>query len=78
MNLPFYVVQTDDTGGDVLEGARNWIKRTKTPKSQTKLVNADPQMSHLDPLMAAPGKNVFIKTVSPFLRKAFGTRGESD
>ena len=78
VNLPFYVVQTDDTGGDVLEGARNWIKRTKTPKSQTKLVNADPQMSHLDPLMAAPGKNVFIKTVSPFLRKAFGTRGESD
>jgi len=75
VNLPFYVVQTDDTDGDVLKGARNWLKRTKTPKSQTKLVNADPQMSHLDPLMATPSKNVYIKTVTPFLKKAFATRG---
>ncbi|MGK2932457.1 MAG: alpha/beta fold hydrolase, partial [Solirubrobacterales bacterium] len=75
VNLPFYVVQTDDTDGDVLKGARNWLKRTKTPKSQTKLVNADPQMSHLDPLLATPSKNVYIKTVTPFLKKAFATRG---
>ena len=75
VDLPFYVVQTDDTNGDVLKGARNWLKRTKTPKSQTKLVNADPQMSHLDPLMATPSKNVYIKTVTPFLKKAFATHG---
>jgi len=75
VNLPFYVVQTDDTGGDVLKGARNWIRRTKTPKSQTVMINADPQMSHLDPLMASPKKNVFLKTVGPFLKKAFATRG---
>ena len=75
VNLPFYVVQTDDTDGDVLKGARNWLKRTKTPKSQTKLVNADPQMSHLDPLLATPSKNVYVKTVTPFLKKAFATRG---
>ncbi len=75
VNLPFYVIQTDDTDGDVLKGARNWLKRTKTPKRQTKLVNADPRMSHLDPLLATPRKNVFIKTVTPFLKKAFATRG---
>ncbi|MBK5233418.1 MAG: alpha/beta fold hydrolase [Thermoleophilia bacterium] len=75
VNLPFYVVQTDDTDGDVLKGARNWIKRTKTPKGQTVLINADPQMSHLDPLMTSPRKNVFIETVTPFLKKAFATRG---
>ena len=75
VNLPFYVIQTDDTGGDVLKGARNWIKRTKTPKSQTVMINADPRMSHLDPLMATPKKNVFLKTVGPFLKKAFATRG---
>ena len=75
VNLPFYVIQTDDTGGDVLKGARNWIKRTKTPKSQTVMINADPQMSHLDPLMATAKKNVFLKTVGPFLKKAFATRG---
>jgi pimeloyl-ACP methyl ester carboxylesterase len=76
VNLPFYVVQTDDTGGNVMKGARNWIKRTKTTKKQSVLVNADPQMSHLDPLMATPSKNVFIKTVTPFLKKAFETRGD--
>jgi hypothetical protein len=75
VNLPFYVVQTDDTGGDVLKGARNWLRRTRTPKRQAVLVNADPRMSHLDPLLAAPKKNVFLKTVGPFLRKAFATRG---
>lgn len=71
VNLPFYVVQTDMTGGDVLKGARNWLKRTRTPRKKAMLVNADPRMSHLDPLLAAPEKNVFIKTVTPFLRKSF-------
>lgn len=75
VNLPFYVVQTDDTDGDVIKGARNWLRRTETPKRFTKLVNADPRMSHLDPLMASPEKNVFLKTVTPFLKKAFGSRG---
>ncbi len=75
VNLPFYVVQTDDTGGDVLKGARNWLKRTRTPKKQAVLINADPQMSHLDPLLASPGKNVFLKTIGPFLKKAFATKG---
>lgn len=75
VNLPFYVVQTDDTEGDVLKGARNWLKRTKTPKSQAVLVNADPRMSHLDPLLATPKKNIFLKTIGPFLKKAFATKG---
>ncbi|MCO5315054.1 MAG: hypothetical protein M9938_02660 [Solirubrobacterales bacterium] len=71
VNLPFYVVQTDDTGGDVLKGARNWLRRTRTPRGKAVLINADPQMSHLDPLVAAPRKNVFIKTVTPFLKRSF-------
>lgn len=73
VKLPFYVVQTDDTGGDVLKGARNWIRRTRTTRRQSVLVNADPRMSHLDPLLATPKKNVFIKTVTPFLKKTFRT-----
>ncbi|MBN8867013.1 MAG: hypothetical protein J0H98_05630 [Solirubrobacterales bacterium] len=76
VRLPFYVVQTDDTGGDVMKGARNWIKRTRTTPRQSVLVNADPRMSHLDPLLATPVKNVFLKTVTPFLKKAFATRGD--
>ena len=38
-------------------------------------IRDSPQMSHLDPLMATPKKNVFLKTVGPFLKKAFATRG---
>lgn len=71
VNLPFYVVQTDMTGGKVLKGARNWLKRTRSPRRRSVLVNADPQMSHLDPLVALPRRNVFIKTVTPFLKKTF-------
>jgi pimeloyl-ACP methyl ester carboxylesterase len=72
IDLPFYVFQTDDTGGDVLKGARNFIKRTKTAKAESTLVNRDPQTSHLDPLIATPAKNDFLKTVKPFLIDAFG------
>lgn len=72
VDLPFYVFQTDDTGGDVLKGARNFIRRSKTTKSEATLVNRDPQTSHLDPLIATPAKNDFLKTVKPFLADAFG------
>lgn len=72
IDLPFYVFQTDDTDGDVLKGARNFIRRTETTKAQATLVNRDPQTSHLDPLVAAPAKNDFLKTVKPFLVETFG------
>ena len=72
VDLPFYVFQTDDTGGDVLKGARNFIRRTKTTKKQSTLVNREDTTSHLDPLIASPGRNDFLKTVKPFLVDAFG------
>ena len=72
IDLPFYVFQTDDTDGDVLKGAKNFIKRTKTTKAQATLVNRDPETSHLDPLIASPAKNDFLKTVKPFLVETFG------
>jgi hypothetical protein len=72
IDLPLYVFQTDNTNGDVLKGARNLIKRSKTTKAQAELVNGAPEASHLDPLIAAPNKNDFLKTVKPFLIGAFG------
>jgi len=72
IDLPLYVFQTDNTEGDVLKGARNLIKRTKTTKAQAELVNGDPEASHLDPLVASPKGNDFLKTVKPFLIAAFG------
>lgn len=67
IDVPIYAIQTDLTGGDVLKGAKRLVKRARTTKAQSELVNADPQQSHLDPLTAAPGKNKFLKTVVPFL-----------
>lgn len=71
VDLPFYVIQTDMTGGNVLKGARNWIRRTRTTRRQAVLVNADPEMSHLDPLVASADHNPFLRTVTPFLKRTF-------
>ncbi|HEY6771626.1 MAG TPA: hypothetical protein VI035_04140 [Solirubrobacterales bacterium] len=72
-NLPLYAIATNLAGAHVLDGARNFIRRSRTTRKESALVNANPKMSHLDPLIAAPKKNVFLKTVVPFLdRKVFG------
>jgi pimeloyl-ACP methyl ester carboxylesterase len=68
VNLPLYALQTDLTDGDVLRGARRFIRRSQTTRAQSRLVNADPRQSHLDPLMGAAPRNLFFKTVAPFLR----------
>jgi pimeloyl-ACP methyl ester carboxylesterase len=75
VNLPLYAIATDLAGAHVLDGARNFIRLARTTKRQATLVNRNPQMSHLDPLTAAPKRNAFLKTVVPFLeKKVFGER----
>jgi pimeloyl-ACP methyl ester carboxylesterase len=72
VNLPLYAIATDLAGAHVLDGARNFIRRARTTRRQSMLVNRNPLMSHLDPLTAAPKSNAFLKTVVPFLdRKVF-------
>ena len=73
VNLPLYAIATDLGGAHVLDGARNLIARSRITKKQSTLVNRNPLMSHLDPLIAAPKTNAFLKTVVPFLdQKVFG------
>ena len=73
VNLPLYAIATDLAGAHVLDGARNFIRRSRTTRRESMLVNRNPLMSHLDPLTAAPKTNAFLKTVVPFLdRKVFG------
>lgn len=73
VNLPLYAIATDLAGAHVLEGARNFIGRSRTTRRESMLVNRNPLMSHLDPLTAAPKTNAFLKTVVPFLdTKVFG------
>jgi pimeloyl-ACP methyl ester carboxylesterase len=73
VNLPLYAIATNLAGAHVLDGARNFIRRSRTTRRESMLVNRNPLMSHLDPLIAAPKTNAFLKTVVPFLdRKVFG------
>jgi len=72
VNLPLYAIATDLAGAHVLDGARNFIRLSRTTRRQSMLVNRNPLMSHLDPLTAAPRTNAFLKTVVPFLdRRVF-------
>jgi pimeloyl-ACP methyl ester carboxylesterase len=72
VNLPVYAIATNLAGAHVLAGARRFIKRSKTTRRESTLVNRNPLMSHLDPLTASPKRNAFLKTVVPFLiKKAF-------
>lgn len=66
---PLYSIQTDLTNGGVLAGSRAFIKRAKTTRKESVLVNADPEQSHLDPLTAGWKQNAFFKTVIKFLRE---------
>jgi pimeloyl-ACP methyl ester carboxylesterase len=73
VRLPLYAIATDLAGAHVLDGARNFIRLSRTTRSQSMLVNRNPLMSHLDPLTAAPKTNAFLKTIVPFLdQKVFG------
>jgi hypothetical protein len=75
VDLPLYAIATDLGGAHVLDGARTFIRRTRTTRRQSMLVNRNPLMSHLDPLLAAPKTNTFLKTVVPFLdNKVFGKK----
>ncbi len=67
VNLPLYAIASDLAGAHVLDGARNFIRLSRTTRRESMLVNRNPQISHLDPLTAAPRTNAFLKTVVPFL-----------
>jgi hypothetical protein len=69
IDVPIYAVQTDLTDGDVLRGAKRLVKLAKTKRGDSRLVDAAPQQSHLDPLTAAPKRNEFLKTVVPFIKR---------
>ena len=47
-------------------GARRLVTMSKIGTAQ---VVDDRSAAHLDPLVASPGRNRFLKTVAPFLRR---------
>lgn len=66
IDTPLYAFQTDLTNGRVLAGARRLARRSAI---RTTRFVSDTGMSHLDPVVAAPRRNTFLKTVVPFLRR---------
>jgi pimeloyl-ACP methyl ester carboxylesterase len=73
-DVPVYALQTSLTHGAVLAGARSFIKLSRSPAREAKLVDASTTESHLDPLTAAPATNAYIKTVVPWLQRVIARR----
>jgi pimeloyl-ACP methyl ester carboxylesterase len=67
--LPVYAVQSSLTHGAVLKGARSFVKLSHSPARDATYVDASKTMSHLDPLTAAPGRNAYLRTVVPWLKR---------
>ena len=67
IDVPIYAFQTDLTDGGVLRGAKALVRRAKTTKADSVLIQGAPRQSHLDPLTAAPKRSEFLKTLVAFL-----------
>ena len=64
--MPLYALSTALTRGRVARGAKRLVNRSKIEEFS---ILDDRGSSHLDPLSAAPGKNDFLKSVVPFLKR---------
>jgi pimeloyl-ACP methyl ester carboxylesterase len=67
IDLPLYAFSTSLTQGDVARGALRLARMAPIPRH---VVVDDRRTTHLDPLSAAPGRNHFLKTVVPFLKRS--------
>jgi Lipase (class 3) len=74
VDVPLYVIQTSLGGTDnaVAKAARAYQRRSRIPS--VRIVNRASSYGHLDPLLAAPARNAFLKTVVPWLRTLPGYR----
>ena len=66
IDVPLYAYSTDLTAGAVARGARRLVRMSRIGTAR---VVDDRGAAHLDPLSAAPTRNRFLKTVTPFLRR---------
>ena len=67
IDVPLYAFQTDLTRGRVVRGARRLVRRSRI---ETYRFTGTTRQSHLDPLMASPRPNRFLRTVVPFLKQS--------
>jgi hypothetical protein len=69
VDVPYYAFQTSlgGTGNSVADGARAYQRLSRVPSLE--IVDRKSTYSHLDPLLAAPAHNDFLKTVVPWLKR---------
>ncbi len=69
VDIPLFAIQTS-LGGEsnaVMDGAKEYKRVSKIPSVE--IINKAKTYSHLDPLLAAPAKNAFLRNVAPWLEK---------
>ena len=69
VHVPIYAFETSLGKGRVLRGARMLAERGGVPERDVTLVDRSATYAHVDPLTASPGKNDFVRTVVPFLKR---------
>jgi hypothetical protein len=69
VNVPIYAFQTSLGGTDnaVANGARYFQRHSKIPR--VTVVSRTATYSHLDPLLATPSRNAFLRTAVPWLKR---------
>lgn len=66
IDVPLYVFETGLTHGTVVQAAK-WVVANSRIKDHVYVT--DDSMVHLDPMFDAPGRNMFLSTVTAFLRQ---------
>lgn len=69
VKLPMYAFETSLGAGRVLRGVRALARHSGVPRRKLVLVDRHRTYDHIDPLVARPQRNAFLKTVVPFLRR---------
>jgi pimeloyl-ACP methyl ester carboxylesterase len=69
VHMPLYAFETSLGKGRVLKAVKALAARSHVAKKHVVLVNRNKTYAHIDPLVAVPSKNAFLKTLVPFLKK---------
>jgi hypothetical protein len=67
--LPIYALETSLGRGRVLAAARALAARARVPARRVTLVDRSASDAHCDPIFDDPGRNAFLRTVVPFLKR---------
>jgi hypothetical protein len=69
VHVPIYAIETSFLQGEILRAARALARRAHVPRRDVTLVDRSAKDAHCDPLFDDPGRNDFLATVVPFLRR---------